>query len=236
MHPNWLSRLWLLPPLCIVAGVAALSIDLPVTNWFHDGHCPRDLYTTIRLCEAFAEGHGVAILLLAVWVLDTGHRWSLPRLAAAALGAGLISNIVKLFLARARPGFFIEKLDGTKILDSFRWEWNGLNLGHAEWQSFPSAHAATTVGLAIALAWRYPRGRWLFLLLGLLACAQRVADSHHFISDVCWGAAIGSATAWLCLRGPVVSGFFERLEGVPAEKSPEIQIVQKKIELATAKR
>ena len=214
MYPNWLSRLWLLPPLFIVAGLAALSIDLPVTTWFRGGHCQRDLYTVIRLCEAFAEGHGVAVILLAVWVLDAQHRWSLPRLAAASLGAGLISDIVKLLFARARPGYFIGDLHGTDILASFRWEWAGLNVGHAEWQSFPSAHAATAVGLAIVLAWRYPRGRWLFPLLALLASTQRVADSYHYLSDVCWAAAIGSAMAWLCLRGPVVSRFFDRLEGV----------------------
>src|SRR5438874_554423 len=104
MQPTWLSRLWLLSPLFIVAGMAALSIDLPVTAWFRDGHCPRDLNTMIRLSEVFAEGHGVAIILLAVWVLDAKHRWSLPRLAAASFGAGLVCDVVKLFLARSRPG------------------------------------------------------------------------------------------------------------------------------------
>jgi undecaprenyl-diphosphatase len=66
-------------------------------------------------------------------------------------------------------------------------------------QSFPSGHAATAAGLAVALAVLYPRGRWLFAVLAVLAALQRVEVQSHFPSDVLAGAALG------CLTGALVS-------------------------------
>ena len=55
---------------------------------------------------------------------------------------------------------------------------------------FPSAHAATAVGLAIALGVLYPRGRWLFIAFAFLAGLQRIEAQAHFASDVLAGAAV----------------------------------------------
>ena len=68
-----------------------------------------------------------------------------------------------------------------------------------ELMSFPSGHAAVAAGLATALAWKYPHGRWIFGALAACAAFQRVESSAHFPSDVAWGAAIGVAAAAVCL-------------------------------------
>jgi membrane-associated phospholipid phosphatase len=54
-------------------------------------------------------------------------------------------------------------------------------------------------GLCAALAWRYPRGRWLFLVFAVSAALQRVATSAHYPSDVCFGASLGFLGAALFL-------------------------------------
>ncbi|HZZ74160.1 MAG TPA: phosphatase PAP2 family protein [Pirellulales bacterium] len=211
MDLGWTKKLWILPPLLILLGFAALAVDLPVTAWFRAGKCPSELYKFVRLSEVVAEGHGVGMILLLIWVLDVARRRSLPRLVAASFGAGLLADAVKLFIARARPNYFFNELHGSNIFDSFRWQWSGLNSESSRWQSFPSAHVATGVGLAIILAWRYPRGRWLFFTFMVLAATQRVADSYHFLSDVCWASALGASMAWLCIRGPL-GPVFDRFE------------------------
>ena len=54
-------------------------------------------------------------------------------------------------------------------------------------------------GLFAALAWRYPRGRWLFLVFAVSAALQRVATSAHYPSDICFGAALGMLGAAIFL-------------------------------------
>ena len=57
------------------------------------------------------------------------------------------------------------------------------------------------MGLAIALAAIYPRGRWLFAAFALLACLQRIHALAHFPSDILAGAAIGCLVGALCAPG-----------------------------------
>ena len=73
------------------------------------------------------------------------------------------------------------------------------SLGSAS-QSFPSAHTATAVGLAISLAYVYPAARWLFCVLPLLVAYQRMDSGAHFLSDVLCGAAVGCIVAVVTLR------------------------------------
>jgi membrane-associated phospholipid phosphatase len=80
-------------------------------------------------------------------------------------------------------------------------QWNRDSLGRGygyALQSLPSAHAATAVGLALALAALYPRGRWLFASFAVLAGLQRIEAQAHFASDVLAGAAVGCmvGAAW----------------------------------------
>ncbi len=79
-------------------------------------------------------------------------------------------------------------------------------------QSFPSSHTATAAGLAIVLAYFYPRGRWFFPALAALAGFQRVTEQSHFLSDVFWGAAVGCIFAPLCVYGSRIARRFDVLE------------------------
>ena len=97
---------WLAPPALVLLGLAALPLDLPIARWFHDGHCPSELLRWLSFCETYAYGFGVACILLTVAVLDSRARPLLPRAIALTIAAGLLANVVKLLVARARPHDF----------------------------------------------------------------------------------------------------------------------------------
>jgi membrane-associated phospholipid phosphatase len=84
--------------------------------------------------------------------------------------------------------------------------------GGSAQQGFPSSHTATAAGLAIVLAYFYPRGRWLFPALVVLVAGQRLIDQFHFLSDTFWGAAVGCIFAPLCVYGSGLARGFDRLE------------------------
>jgi membrane-associated phospholipid phosphatase len=126
----------------------------------------------------------------------------------ASIGAGLLADFCKLFVARARPHSF--SFDGT-VADTFQ-QWLPLVSGGSGLQGFPSAHMATAVGLAIGLAWLYPRGHWFFVFLAVSAGGERVVSGNHFVSDVAWGAAVGAFCAIGVLEGGLLAPWFDRNE------------------------
>jgi len=189
-------------------GGLALVIDVPVAAWCKAGGVPKDLVRFFNFCEVFAHSMGAAMLLLTALVLDPGLvfpavgwpaiRWPtfqptvpqerMARLIGATACGGLTVDLIKFCVSRARPRA-IDLAAHASAFTTF-----GLVPGtgrHADAHSFPSGHAAVAFGLCAALAWRYPRGRWLFLVFAVSAALQRVATSAHYPSDICFGAALG---------------------------------------------
>jgi membrane-associated phospholipid phosphatase len=203
--------------LALLACVA-LAIDLPVARFVAewDGHEPLDsLREIVSQFEPFAHAAGVAGILLVIFVLDRSRRRSVLRLAACAFGAGLLTDLIKLSVARVRPVRALE-LQCSDVWATFEACFACLN----NWslaidrtiQSFPSGHAATAAGLAVGLCWLYPRGRWLFALFAVLASLQRILALAHFPSDVFAGAAIGCLIGAACTDGYTLGRFFDRFE------------------------
>ncbi len=197
-------RRWLFPPLAFLAlAVAAVAIDVPVAHWSLGRNYPRAIRELMSLAEAFGHGVGVTVVLLTIYTLDPARRSALPRSIAAVLAAGCGANLVKLLISRSRPG-------ATDLAHLAGWQtfsgWFPLGAGGSGWQSFPSAHTATAVGLALVLCWLYPRGRLLFTAFAAAVAAQRVLGSAHFPSDVLAGAAVGWWCAFAVLRMRRISG------------------------------
>lgn len=212
-------RLYLLAALLALLAPVAYAADLAVNSFCQDRGLPGDVRKLVLLAETFGHGVGVACILLTVVVLDRTRRRTLPRLVACSFGAGLVANVLKTVVIRTRPrdnqfdsvwetfqGWFplitAESLD--KALDS-------------DLQSFPSAHTATAVGLAVALGVLYPRGRWLFACFAGLAALQRIQVEAHFLSDVLAGAAVGCLVAAFCYSQRTTGKWFDRLESASAE-------------------
>jgi membrane-associated phospholipid phosphatase len=187
---------------------AALPLDVPLARWCLEGNCPRSLADLLDVTEPFGNGIGVLLILLAIHQLDPLRRTALPRIGAMALGAGLAANLVKMTIVRMRP--CVLGLEGS-VGDTFG-PWLPFLSAGSGGQSFPSAHAATAVGLALALAWLYPRGRWLVAALAVMVACQRVNVGAHFPSDVLCGAAIGWLVASPCLKWAPLAAWFGRLE------------------------
>jgi membrane-associated phospholipid phosphatase len=194
---GWKS-VWLVPVLFVAASAACLSIDVPIANTFEvNSHkLPKavdgPLEKVLENCEVFGHGVGATLIVIAVVVLDPLKLRSLHWLFAGSLGSGLVANSIKLFVYRTRPRVF--DFETGTVWKSFL----SASSGGMDVQSFPSAHTATAVGLAVMLASLYPRGRWFFFLLAALVGLQRVFCSAHFPSDVFAGATVGWLVGTIC--------------------------------------
>lgn len=207
------TLLILLAMLAVLAPLALL-VDMPLTRFAKDHDTAGDVGHVVRLSEVFAHGSGVILILLAAAALDHRSWRVLPRLAIGAYGAGWLADLLKLVLVRRRPATVDVNSDVREtFIGLFAWR-------HLEtWQealsrdiqSFPSGHAATAAGLACALSRLYPRASWLFVLLTVLACLQRIMARAHFLSDVLAGAAVGVLVN-LLLELPRMRKWLEGLE------------------------
>ncbi len=207
-------KIYLVGAVFAACSVGALSVDVQVARYVNDIGMPGDLRKLFSVSEVFAHGMGVALILLAVAVLDPLSWRRLPRLAFCAYGAGLIAQLAKFGLPRLRPN----------VCDLSAGVWQTFLAGggehHAQLHrlagrdihSYPSGHSATAVGLALGLAWLYPRGRWLFAFYALLAVMQRIEASAHFVSDTLAGAAIGCLVAAACWDRRALNRMFTALE------------------------
>ena len=202
-----------------VAGLLALAIDLPVAEWFRDHRLPKELNRYLNFAEVFGHGIGVAMICLGAFVLDSSLRFpsltwpairwptyqptAQKRHAARMLGGLLAGPLLVLLLKqlvdRVRP----RAADFSEAADVFATFGRGLLAagagGGSDLDSFPSGHSATAAALASVLIWKYPRGRWFFVLVAASACLQRLASSAHYPSDACLGAAIGVLGAAMVL-------------------------------------
>ena len=205
-------------------GCLALFFDLPVAGWFRTHRLPGDLARLVDFSEVFAHGLGAAVVLGITVSLDpllrqvrqlAAARRDVIRLCLAAYAGGLVVDVIKAIVIRVRPRS-CDLTAMTSAFDTFGAAAANLVPGipaegglqkSVEFMSFPSGHAAVAAGLATALAWKYPHGRWIFGALAACAAFQRVASSAHFPSDVAWGGCDRSGS---CRR---LSGNCPALDG-----------------------
>jgi membrane-associated phospholipid phosphatase len=187
--------------MLVIGALGAFNVDLSVAQWFQQCHKLKNLRylrDLAAICEIFGRAECLLLVAILMWRLDRPRRWAVPGVVATAMLSGLAADGVKMLIARARPHHF----DFLGSVWSSFGPWLPLgSLGSAS-QSFPSAHTATAVGLAIALICVYPAARGLFCVLPLLVAFQRVDSGAHFLSDVLCGAAVAClvATVTLSLR------------------------------------
>jgi undecaprenyl-diphosphatase len=102
-------------------------------------------------------------------------------------GAGLIGNLTKYILGRARPKLF-------DTLGPFDFQLFSFDPDHA---SFPSGHATNIFALATVLAMLWPRGRVLLYTVATWIAASRVLIGQHYFTDAVGGAILGTAFPYL---------------------------------------
>lgn len=201
-------RPWRAAAVLIALGAAALAIDLPVSHWATTTVFPGSLRKFIEIGETFGHGLGVLLLVGAAYSLDPARRWALPRLMAVTYCGGLAANLAKFVVVRTRPrGFDLATTDVWQTFLAWLPPWQRASVN----ESFPSAHTATAVAFATALACLYPQSRRFLFALAALVGLQRIVSGAHYLSDVCCGAAVGWLVASAVLRLPGSNAWLERL-------------------------
>jgi membrane-associated phospholipid phosphatase len=211
-HPIHQSpRRSLITALLILSGlfiltVGLLPLDLHVSLRVLKIRIPGDLRRLVQFGEVFAHSAGCFVILGSLLWIDVKNR---PKLWKAVFFVALcatVANVAKYFIPRSRPHSYRELFEYA--FPNTSWETFGSPLTESWFdealRSFPSGHSATAVAMAIGLTYVYPRGRWVFLTLAVLAMLQRLFSGAHYASDILAGVTITVAIAfswiWLASR------------------------------------
>jgi membrane-associated phospholipid phosphatase len=131
-------------------------------------------------------GRGESLVLLSLILLAVGFVLKHPVWKAAGWDTllahgivGLINNVLKHLIGRARPKFM-----HTRTIELSPVSGSG-------WDSFPSGHAMASFAIATVLAAKWPKARWGILLLAFAIAASRIVRGSHFLTDVVGGALLG---------------------------------------------
>ncbi len=177
------------PTILLIVGMLCIfTIDYSVGKHFTTLRLHGELRAFVDAAEHFGTPYGQILILLCLTVSTGWKERRVFRIFVGATAAGLVANILKLLIGRSRPKAF--DFDNSHILDSFTG-WLPFHSGGSLLESFPSAHTASAFGFAALLAWAFPKGRVVFMLMGLLVGVQRTTAAAHFPSDIFAGAAIG---------------------------------------------
>jgi len=185
---------------CLILSVVVLPWDIELSEGVRGLRLPGDLRKLISLMELFAHGLGCVLILgTLIWV-DEHNRRKLWLASGFVLLCGVLSNAAKYLIPRRRP----YTLDEAPLPSS--WETWGTPFTESWFdetlRSFPSGHTATAVAMAIGLSYVYPRGRYMFFFMALLASFQRLMSGAHYLSDILASVAmtVVLGAAWLLLQ------------------------------------
>ena len=128
----------------------------------------------------------------AAWGRGDAGGWRRGLLGGSAVAAaGLLDQILKNLLCRARPS----AADAGAFFTGFPCVPAPYALA-----SFPSGHATTAFAVAAVLSFWYPRWTAAWLALAAVVGWSRIALGSHFPSDVAAGAILGVAAALAFVR------------------------------------
>lgn len=178
-------RWWWTAAACVVAIAAAHLLDRTAWESWRDPRVnDRDWGRMLRSVGYLPVWivASLALLLHGASGRSTRRR-ALFLLLAPAL-SGLTAEVAKLLFRRLRP-------DPDRFAYLFRTftddPFSTRNLG------LPSSHVMVAFGGAFALAWLFPRTRWVWFVLAAGCAATRVLALGHFLSDTVTAAAL----AWV---------------------------------------
>ena len=131
---------------------------------------------------------GIPFVLAAYgwWRGDRPRRTQGILGAATVAGAGVLDQLAKNLVCRARPsapeaGVFFAHFPCFPAPYAYA--------------SFPSGHATTAFAAAVVLAFWYPRQAGVFVGVAVLVGLSRIVLGVHFPSDVLAGSLLGSGVA-----------------------------------------
>ena len=164
------------------------SVDLTLFHLFRPYHAPW-LDAVMSWISAGGGAGTVWLILGLIALAQPAYRAAAWRVfLTIALAYALVDGVIKPLVARPRPS--IVATDPPRDLPPLPRTY-----------SFPSGHAASTFGAAVAVSRMWPRTRVLWWVLALLIGYSRIYLGHHYPLDVAGGAAMGIAIALWVLGG-----------------------------------
>jgi len=180
----------------VATAIAWIALDTPLLAWA-EGMQSETTEDVIRILNRL--GGGMNPVMLVAFFLIAGiayveHRWIsyAIAMAIAGLGAGILAQIVKHLVGRARPELWL----------------GPSHYAPGSSTSFPSGHTVGVFALAGVLVFA---SRSLPLRVAAFALAAGVGLSRmlafrHWTSDVVASAAIGLVAAWAAWRWTARAG------------------------------
>lgn len=172
-----------------IAIYAYFFLDRPIAQWSAH-YCTgkyNDFFVTVtQLGISTPYLIGSALLFFYFYYVKKILYLSYHALfifTAVAL-SGIISDIIKIIVARFRPCMFFEK--GLYGFDFFHRN-SALN-------SFPSGHTTTAFALAMYVSLYWPRWAIVGWIIAIAVGASRVLLTMHYLSDVLAGTLVGTIT------------------------------------------
>jgi membrane-associated phospholipid phosphatase len=166
----------------VFIGMSYFFIDIPVARFCKGLDASiRDAFGTITELGISTWYLIGSFTLFVVFTFIRPHKryayMGLFVFASIAV-SGLLTDIIKVIIARYRPEMLFEK--GLYGLSFFNFDSRII--------SFPSGHAATAFSLAFCLSYFFPAFRIPLFCFAVVVAASRVIITAHYISDAVAGA------------------------------------------------
>ncbi len=184
-------------PILLVVCYLYFNIDTPVENYVkHDMPGGIIYYANIitRLGLALYLLIPLVIMLFVRAFIDLDKlnknikdklyklSYSVCFLIATIAVSGIVGQILKFLIGRARPKFFLEY--GSHYFQHF-------HKPCYDFASMPSGHSITIAAFCMGLVYLAPRLRFLWIMIAIVVASSRILLGSHYPSDVVFGLSVG---------------------------------------------
>ena len=198
--PKYLELKYTLLPLAIIILLVFLYADTPIENYVLSLSAEsKSIFSKLTDFGKADWMINVCIIILVIRLflnrdkfsdrirpfIDKATAYVCFILSAIIIG-GVLGQILKFAIGRARPKFFIEH--GSTYFEHFQ------HIGY-DFASMPSGHSTTIGSLFACLFFIFPKLRYLWLILAIFFATTRIMVSAHYPSDVIFGLSFGTYTS-----------------------------------------
>lgn len=175
---------YILIPIIIL--FVLFAIDHQIRGFVKANINSAEWESTVQTLNKFGDG-GIQAVITIIMIFAGYFKKEANLLKTgkyglfAIIAAGIAVQTIKHIIGRPRPTLTDAGISNFGPSISI-----GLD-------SFPSGHTASSFALAAVLSSVYPKGKYIFYSLAVIAGISRIYLDSHFASDVFAGAVMGTA-------------------------------------------